>query len=172
MLFKNANRRILRFLNDEIFGRAIALAFKQGNPILPLDEGLLLGQFFNASLQIWIFYSFQLKLSIVLYFIWTIKDNTWGSINRRWNNYLSGEDGPSEKENSDSAAPARHGENQDQVGDPHRRQEEVPEPEEHEDLLGDDVWGKDAEVLRLRDVPALAVGLEVALGRPERLCQL
>ncbi len=60
--------------------------------------------------------------------------------------HLPGEHGPHHVEAPDPSALERHRKDQDSIGDSDQRQRTVPEPEEDKDLLGNDVWGKDADV--------------------------
>ena len=81
-------------------------------------------------------------------------------------NYLSGPSGPVQVEVGDFGALGRHADDHEDVDSSDGGEEEVPEPEEGEDLLGDDVGGQDTQEVLGRDPASASVLVEVALGHP------
>ncbi len=79
-------------------------------------------------------------------------------------NHLSGPSQSRQVEHSDSGAFCSHADHQYDVDEGDDGQEEVPEPEESEDLLRDDVWCQHAEVLFAGHVTAGTEGEKFAFG--------
>jgi hypothetical protein len=85
-------------------------------------------------------------------------------ISQRIFNHLSGPSQPRQVEHSDSGAFGSHADNQDDVDEGDDGQEDIPEPEEGEDLLRDDVWRQHAKVLFAGHVTSGTEGEKFAFG--------